>query len=55
MFVLRVQGEIVLENQGSEPHIVCWNRSALFPELPEHSSIMMCGLIVGINCANTIL
>ena len=35
MFVPRVQREIVLKDQGSEPHIIGWNRCALFAELAE--------------------
>ena len=35
MLVSRVQSEVVLQDKSRQPHIVCWNRCALFSELAE--------------------
>lgn len=45
--ISRVQNEIVLKNQGSEPHVVGRNRRSLFSELKKNRGIVMRSLVIG--------
>lgn len=47
VLVACVKRQVVLQNKRGEPHIVCGDRCALFPELMKHGGVMVGGLIVG--------
>lgn len=55
MAVPRVQREVVLKDERSEPHVVRRNRCSLFPELPEHSCVMVSRLVIREQDAHTVL
>ena len=42
-----MQGKIVLQDKRRQPHVVRWNRGALFPELAEERCVMVGRLVVG--------
>ena len=46
VLVACVKRQVVLQNKRGEPHIVCGDRRALFPELMKNGGVMMSGLIV---------
>ena len=46
VLVARVQGQIVLQDQSGQPHVVGRDRRALFAELTEHGRVVMRRLIV---------
>ena len=50
-----MQREVMLQDQGGQPHVISRNRRALFPELAKHCRVMMCGLIVGKKCVHALL
>ena len=41
VLVSRVQGQIVLQDQSRQPHVVRRNRRALFPELAKQKRVMV--------------
>jgi hypothetical protein len=47
VFIPGVQDKIMLENKGSEPHVICWNRCPLLSELAEDVGVVMRRLIIG--------
>jgi len=49
---MRVTGEQdqgMLQDEGCDPHIIGWDRSALLPQLPVNGGVVMGGLLVGIE------
>jgi len=49
---MRVTGEQdqgMLQDEGCDPHIIGWDRSALLPQLPVQGGVVMGGLLVGIE------
>jgi hypothetical protein len=49
-----VQRQIVLQDQGGQPHIVRRHRGALIPELAEHRCVVVRGLVVGKDDADAV-
>lgn len=50
-----MQYQIMLQNESGHPHIVRWNRRALFPKLAEHGGVMVSRLIIGEDDTHTVL
>ena len=47
---MRVTGEQdkrMLQDEGRDPHIICWDGSALLAQLPVNGGVVMGGLLVG--------
>lgn len=55
VLVSRVEGKVVLQYQRRQPHVVRWNRRALFAKLPEHGRVMMRRLVVSEEDADAVL
>ena len=43
----------MLQDERSDPHIVRWNRRALLTQLAVNGGVMMRGLLIGIEHADT--
>ena len=54
MLVSRVQGQIVLQYERRQPHVVGRNRCALFPELAKERRIVVGRLVVGEEHAHAV-
>jgi hypothetical protein len=42
-----VQHEVVLQNEGGEPHVIRWDGGPLFPELAKQRTVVMRRLLIG--------
>ena len=49
MRVAGTQDKGMLQHEGRDPHIVCWDGSALLAQLPIQSSVVMGCLVVGVE------
>ncbi len=52
MRVAGTQDERMLQHEGRDPHIIRRDGSALFPQLPVNSAVMVRGLLIGVEHAD---